>query len=204
MSHFLKETVKSKSFELLIDTGVFPKDIILKASYNFLDQMYVFFKYDDNRNIILEWNIKPEANHGLSDLVSLFSDELLNTYLRDKLEKENRVIRETIVNKSLLWPIDSWSHVSHDPENPVSIPQAHEGSTEIDFNKDIDEIIKEIENDPDLQIDEDEIQQMLREIEEETANESLEEIDKPVISIDPDSVNDIKKQFKKNKKTKKK
>jgi CBS-domain-containing membrane protein len=52
---------------------------------------------------------------------------------------------------------------------------------EINFDKDIDEIIKEIENDPDLQIDEDEIQQMLREIEEETANEQVE---KPVIKID--------------------
>jgi CBS-domain-containing membrane protein len=76
------------------------------------------------------------------------------------------------------------NYVSHDPNDPVVLSEDQGETTqteEINFDKDIDEIIKEIENDPDLQIDEDEIQQMLREIEEETASE---EIEKPVIKID--------------------
>jgi CBS-domain-containing membrane protein len=76
------------------------------------------------------------------------------------------------------------NYVSHDPSNPITLDDdvaSNSTVEEINFDKDIDEIIKEIENDPDLQIDEDEIQQMLREIEEETANEQVE---KPVIKID--------------------
>jgi hypothetical protein len=37
MSQFLNEIVDGKKFELLIDTQIFPKDIILKAAYNYLD-----------------------------------------------------------------------------------------------------------------------------------------------------------------------
>jgi len=206
MSYFLKETIQGRWFELYIDTKVFPKDIILKTAYNFLDEMYFFFRYDEKRNFILEWNLKSDTQYWIEDIVASFSDELLNVYLRDKLERENRVIRESIVNKALLGPLDSWSYVSHDPENPkeLNLDANNSQVAEIDFDKDIDEIIKEIENDPDLQIDEDEIQQMLKEIEEETANENLHSMNKPIISIDPDSVKDVKKQFKKDKKTKKK
>jgi CBS-domain-containing membrane protein len=48
---------------------------------------------------------------------------------------------------------------------------------EIDFDKDIDEILKEIENDPELKIDEDEIEKILKEIEEESNEEDGVEID---------------------------
>lgn len=37
MSHFLKQILQKDGFELLIDTHIFSKDIILKAAYNFLD-----------------------------------------------------------------------------------------------------------------------------------------------------------------------
>jgi CBS-domain-containing membrane protein len=76
------------------------------------------------------------------------------------------------------------NYVSHDPSNPITLDDdvaSNSTVEEINFDKDIDEIIQESANDPDLQIDEDEIQQMLREIEEETANEQVE---KPVIKID--------------------
>lgn len=54
MSRFLKELQQKDGFELLIDTHIFSKDIILKAAYNFLDQGYFFFRFDAEQNIILE------------------------------------------------------------------------------------------------------------------------------------------------------
>lgn len=197
MSSFLKETVAWKNFELLIDVKIFPKDIILKASYNFLDKGYFFFKYDETSNIVLEFTLKADCKEDSRVIIWEFSDELLDVYLRDKLEKDNRVIRETIVNKSLLWPLEMENYVSHDPSNPITLDDdvaSNSTVEEINFDKDIDEIIKEIENDPDLQIDEDEIQQMLREIEEETANEQVE---KPVIKIDESWIQWAKDMFKK-------
>ena len=53
----------------------------------------------------------------------------------------------------------------------IDTEKRQEERNEIDFDKDIDEILREIENDPDLKIDEEEIQRILKEIEEETVGE---------------------------------
>ncbi|MDP2395742.1 MAG: hypothetical protein Q8S84_02165 [bacterium] len=49
-------------------------------------------------------------------------------------------------------------------------------NNQIDFDKDIDDILKEIENDPDLQINEEEIARILKEIEEESNSEEKPQI----------------------------
>jgi len=85
--------------------------------------------------------------------------------LRDKLEKDNKEIREKIVGAAIANSLDMNNFVQIDTE------KRQEEKNEIDFDKDIDEILKEIENDPDLKIDEEEIQRILKEIEEETAEE---------------------------------
>jgi len=185
MSHFLKEIISGTSFELLIDTKIFPKEIILKSAYNFLHTGYFFFKYDEKQNIILEFTAKADIDVDPKVIIWEFSDELLDVYLRDKLERDNKVIRETIVTKAINGPLDMQNFVSLDTDSSKQ--------NEIDFDKDIDEILKEIENDPDLKIDEEEIEKILKEIEEETQGE----ISKPEIKIDPSSVASAKDMFKK-------
>lgn len=64
-------------------------------------------------------------------------------------------------------------------------------NNQIDFDKDIDEILKEIENDPELKVDEAEIQKILAEIESET--ESLQSQKTP--KIDPNKIKDAKAKF---------
>ena len=59
---------------------------------------------------------------------------------------------------------------------------------QIDFDKDIDEILKEIENDPELKIDEEEISRILSEIETEAS-----EPKKP--TIDPNKLKYAKEKF---------
>ncbi|MDR1987575.1 MAG: His-Xaa-Ser system protein HxsD [Candidatus Peribacteria bacterium] len=96
METFLKKLMNENKLELVIDTKLFPKDIILKASYNFLDRAYFFFKYDEDKNIILQLSRKDETED-LEKIALDFSDELLSVYLRDKLEKDNKNIREKII-----------------------------------------------------------------------------------------------------------
>ena len=183
MSSFLQEKILWEKFELLIDTQIFSKDIILKAAYNFLDKGYFFFKLDSNRNIILEFTKKHDIDIKPEIIVWEFSDELLDVYLRDSLEKENKVIREAIVTKAINWPLDMENFVSLDTDNRESY----------DIDKDISEILKEIENDPELQIDDWEIENILKEIEEDMNNQTQ----KPGITINPDSLSDAKSMFKK-------
>jgi hypothetical protein len=65
-------------------------------------------------------------------------------------------------------------------------------SNQVDFDKDIDDILAEIENDPDLKIDEAEIQSILSEIEEESKNQT-----KPTIAVNTSAVEELKKKFNK-------
>lgn len=185
MVEFLSKTETQDKFELLIDTNIFPKDIILKAAFNFLDKWYFFFKFDENKNIILQFTLKDDIKESPKYIIWEFSDTLLETYLRDKLEKDNKVAREVIVEKAINWPLDQENFVSFEWDSHTQINQ-------VDFDKDIDDILAEIENDPDLKIDEWEIQDILAEIEQESNNTQ-----KPTIQVDPSAVADMKKKFNK-------
>nr|MDD3720139.1 His-Xaa-Ser system protein HxsD [Candidatus Gracilibacteria bacterium] len=185
MENFLREIIEGNCFELLIDKDIFSKDIVLKASYNFLDKGYFFFKLDENRNIILQFTSKAGVVESPERIIGDFSDELLSVYLRDKLEHDNKEIRERIV----------WAAISNsiDSKGFVNINTDSQEQNQIDFDKDIDEILKEIENDPELKIDEEEIEKILKEIEEET--ESMNDNSRPTITLDTNSIKDVKKKF---------
>jgi len=166
MWSFVKRSKTEVKCELLLDLNIYSKDIILKTAYVFLDRAYFLFKQEDN-NIIVFIESKWE---NIDNILNDFSDELLATYLRDKLEKDNKVIRETIIDRAIGASLDvanfvkekkdSWSR-DNDINNDIDNDQ-------VDFDKDINEILKEIENDPELKVDEDEIEKILKEIEEES------------------------------------
>jgi hypothetical protein len=62
MAGILKEVVKGQEFELVIETQIFSKDIILKSAYNLLDKGYFFFRYDKDQNMILEFTAKSDID----------------------------------------------------------------------------------------------------------------------------------------------
>lgn len=187
MTEFLKKEINSGGFELLIDSTLFKPDIVLKAAYNFLDRGYFFFKLDGDQNIILQFSPKEGIKDSPEKIIRDYSDELLNVALRHKLEKENKIIREAIIRAAISNSVDAKGFISIDT---ARINNVEKNST-IDFNKDIDEILREIENDPDLKIDEAEIERILKEIEEETQSEVREQ----KITINPNKVQDAKKKF---------
>jgi His-Xaa-Ser system protein HxsD len=122
-----------------------------------LDRAYFLFKQTDSTCIV---QIHPKDDQGWSaeKFALEYSDELLATALRIKVETDNKIVRETIVRRAL----GSYADLPH------FTTIAPNNSNQIDFDKDIDEILKEIENDPDLKIDEEEINRILAEIEAET------------------------------------
>ncbi|MFA5917185.1 MAG: His-Xaa-Ser system protein HxsD [Candidatus Gracilibacteria bacterium] len=188
MEKFLNEIVQGNKFELLIDSKIFSKEIVMKAAYNFLDKGYFFFKIDKNNNIILQFTAKNGIKESPESIIGDFSDELLSVYLRDKLEHDNKDIREKIVGAAIANSLESQDFIEINTDDCGC-------ENQIDFDKDIDEILREIENDPDLKIDEEEIARILKEIEEESME--LENI-KPTINIDIDAVKDAKEKFKKD------
>jgi His-Xaa-Ser system protein HxsD len=176
----------------LIDKEIFNKDIVLKTAFSFLDKGFFFFKKDEKGNLILQFTAKDGVKEKPENIIGNFSDSLLETLLRDKLEKDNKVIREAIVLKAINGPLDQENFVSLDTDQIQSQQENQEGN-QIDFDKDIDDILKEIENDPELKIDEEEIENILKEIEEEAGNDA----NKPKITLDPEGLKKAKKDFNK-------
>lgn len=187
MEKFLKKSVENNMFELEIDTGIFSQDIILRSAFQYLDLGYFFFKNWGNTSIILQFSPKQWVEKKPEIIIWEFSDTLLEMLLRVKLENDNKIIRESIVTKAINWPLDSGNFVSLDS-------QTQSETNQIDFDRDIDEILKEIENDPDLQIDTEEVNKILEEIEEETESE----IQKPWINLNVGALDDVKNKFKNN------
>lgn len=185
MEKFIKEIVEWKQFELEIDTSIYSKDVILKAAYSFLDKGYFFFKYTWE-NILLVFTKKDDINDDSKKIIMDFSDELLNVYLREILEKENKDIREKIVWAAIANSLDSNNYVEFNTDCNINQEQ-----NQIDFDKDIDEILREIENDPDLKIDEAEIERILKEIEEENFLED----EQPKITLNVNAIKNVKESF---------
>lgn len=184
MIEFLKKNIENNRFELTIDTGLFNSQIVLKAAYNFLDRGYFFFELDGEKSITLQFTSKEGVKETPESIIGDFSDELLSVLLRDALEKDNKDIREKIVGAAIANSLDS--------KNFMEIDTNREQNNQIDFDKDIDEILREIENDPELKIDEVEIERILKEIEEETQSELLE---KTTITLDVNAVKNAKEKF---------
>jgi His-Xaa-Ser system protein HxsD len=66
----------------------------------------------EGENILLQLTKKATSDEDLEKIIVDFSDELLSVYLRDKLEKDNKEIREKIVGAAIANSLDSNHFVS--------------------------------------------------------------------------------------------
>lgn len=179
MKNFISKNVENNRLELLIDINIFSLNVSMKAAYTYLDRAYFFFHKNDNQ-LLVQITPKTWQKWDAEKFALEYSDELLAYALRVQIEDENRVVRETIVRRAL----GSYA----DLPNFKSIESDQNQSWSIDFDKDIDEILREIESDPELHIDEDEINRILAEIEADAQMAK-----KP--TIDPNKLKDVKKNF---------
>ncbi len=183
MKSFISQNSENNRLEIVVDTTIFPQEIALKAAYMFLDRAYFFFS-KEGENLLVQIHPKTDQRWSAETFALEYSDELLATLLRDKIEKDNKTIRETIVRRAL----GSYADL---PNFTVINTDTIVQSGQIDFDKDIDAILKEIENDPELKIDEEEINRILLEIEAETQAMSIPK--KPL--LDHNKLKDVKKNF---------
>lgn len=163
MKTILKQLIEWKKIELLINTKIFNQDLVLEAAYWFLDKWYFFFDLDADENLILQFTLRDWVSESLEDIIADFSDEILNMHLRDKIERDNKVIRETIVTKAINGPLDLQNFVTLDTD--VTSKKSEE-----DFDKDLNEILNFIGNEPSLNIDDEQVENILKEIDESSKN----------------------------------
>lgn len=181
MTSFLSENTENNRLELLVDGSIFSDILAMKAAYMFLDRAYFLFK-KDNHNTIVQIHPKTGEQWDATKFALEYSDELLATALRARIEQENKEIRETIVRRAL----GSYADLPH-----FTSIHSEVQNSQGEFDKDIDEILKELENDPEIRIDEDEINRILAEIEGES--QQINASKKP--TIDLNKLKDVKKNF---------
>lgn len=175
MDFLIKKDIDSSFFELIIDVNIFSKDLILRTAYNFLDKGYFLFSMDW-KNIKLQCKKKEDCQDDTEKIILDFSDELLNVYLRVKIEQENKSLRETIINTALSSSIDLSNYVEIETNTN-------------NFDDEIENILKDLENDPELKIDEEDIRKLLSEVRWEDTH-----LVKP-INLNINNLLDAKKKF---------
>lgn len=129
---FVKMMAEGREAEFTLDADVYSKSAILKTAYLFLDRGYFLFA-NAPEGFAVRCKTK-RADDSAEDLAGDFANELLNTVLRETVALENRAIRETIYSGAL-------AHCFREPEE-LSCKTSPAPALE----KDLDQILKEIEN----------------------------------------------------------
>jgi len=94
---------KAGSVSFSVDTGIYPKEVVYKACYSFIDRMYIFLDTAKRKGIITV-TIKGKTllrKKALETLEGEFMNELLNSLVREKVSKRNRKVLEEIVGGAM-------------------------------------------------------------------------------------------------------
>ena len=155
---------------MLVDGKLFNDKIILKAAYELVDKVYMFFKKQED-DYVVQFKLKPEIKEDIDTIVNSFWEELVFHRLRYDLDKKYWKLKEKIIETALGFGLtleDIKQDLNEVMEKLKELPlNQWQNTNQEDQPKSIDEIIAEIENDPDFADDKDEIISILKEIEEE-------------------------------------
>jgi len=170
---YLKIT-KKKPYELecKVDSKIFNEKVVLKAMYELVDKVYMFIETTKDGNFKVYFKLKPETKEDLVTIVDTFWEELVYHRLRYDLDRKYGKLREKIIETALGFGL-SLDDLKEDLKETIdklkTLPlQSYSNEIKKDDDiKSIDDIIAEIENDPDFADDKDEIISILKEIEEE-------------------------------------
>lgn len=153
-----------------VDKNIFDIDNILKASYEFVDKVYMSFKTDWDK-VIVEFK-KKDKKVNLDEISDSFWEELVFHRLRKQIDNSSSQIRYKILETALWF----WVNLESIKEDIKVIWQKLwvvvdttwtsllEQSSE-DNKLDVGDIISEISNDPEFAEDKDDIIAILKEIE---------------------------------------
>lgn len=168
---FIK-TIKKWPYDiqLKVDGKLFNDKVVLKAAYELVDKVYMFFEKNWD-NFKVYFKLKPEVEENLENIVYSFGEELVFHRLRYDLDRKYWKLREKIIETALGFGLtleDVKKDLDEVMEKLKQLPlNQWQWQRQEEQPKSIDEIIKEIENDPDFADDKDEIISILKEIEEE-------------------------------------
>lgn len=112
-----------------LNSKIYKLSCIMKAGFNFIDDFYLFFDYENEDTIRVDFKSKESrAIEEIKKIVGEFHNELLNQSIRYKVSKETKNVRELILGRAL------YNTCIEDEKCHVKEPEFHE-DIELNFNK---------------------------------------------------------------------
>lgn len=85
-----------------LNSNIYELNCIMKAAYNFIDDFYLFFDYESEDIIRVDFKSKQDrTSKEVEMIIGEFHNELLNQSIRYKVSKETKNIRELILGRAL-------------------------------------------------------------------------------------------------------
>ena len=111
-----------KTLNITLDTQIYSKEAIYGAAYVFIDRMYIYLDMKGKDKI--EVVFKPKEGSDKKKLEALkgeFQNELLHYVHRINLAKNNKKIRELIIERALYSSIEGDNLESDEFDDPLGI-----------------------------------------------------------------------------------
>lgn len=116
----MKKGIKN-IINIKLDTSVYPLEAIYSAAYVFLDKVYIYLdSADSGKNINV--NLKSKNNKDIESLKGEFLNELLHSVHRMHIYKNNKKIREYIVERALFSSVDENNNDDFDDPLGIAVP----------------------------------------------------------------------------------
>lgn len=106
-----------------LNIKLYPLEAIYGACYVFIDKFYIYFReIDVKNNVVVEMKPKNKLKQGDIEIVrGEFFNELLNYTHRINISKNNKKIREYMVERALFSAIDDDFDGDNDFDDPLGI-----------------------------------------------------------------------------------
>jgi His-Xaa-Ser system protein HxsD len=123
-----------------INPDLYDLDVVYGASYNFVDQAYIYLDGDPEEEIKVRLRGKQALNKKeLQDLAGEFLNELVNVGLRYQISEKNKKIREYVVSTALAGASGELKEELAREQRRQADKQRQEGS-EAEWQKDPEDI----------------------------------------------------------------
>lgn len=94
--------MKKEKVEIVVSRDAYPLEAVYSAAYVFVDCVYVYLAPRGKNGVAVRLTAKSgTSGKQLENIAGEFQNELLNASLRVSLAKENKKIRQQIVERAL-------------------------------------------------------------------------------------------------------
>ena len=114
--------MKKEKIDIILDQQVYPMEAIYAAAYVFIEKVYIYLAMKNGKTIMTLTAKEGVTSKQLEKISGEFLNELLNSSLRHSLSKNNKKLRQTIIEMALFSSVsenDVWAEENEADDIPL-------------------------------------------------------------------------------------